>query len=183
MIAFALALAAPVAAQEEDEEAPAEPAAPEPDDPQLKEAKAFLVKYLDLVKAKKWDAARKMTHPTTLGLLANLAKRTKAEEHGMAPWHWAKKDFYMKEYRVVSVRKGPGPTAVIGTKEDTFRIEEKGESLGDEAVYLVGKQKGKWWVVDKKSGSTDIGDDSVKYGYKDYFDAEAPAEKPKSDEP
>jgi hypothetical protein len=37
------------------------------------------------------------------------------------------------------------------------------------ATYLVGKTGGKWVVVDKKRGVT-FTDDSVKHGYKGYFD-------------
>jgi hypothetical protein len=184
-LSFVLTPAPPAFAQGEDEEerpgAP-EPGAAEPTDPELKAAKDLLVKYLDLVKAKKWDAAKKLTHPMTVALIENLKKRTKAEEHGMAPWYWAKKDFYVKEYKIVSVRKGPGPTAVVATKEDTYRVEEKGISEADEAVYVLGKLKGKWWVVDKKSTSTELPDESVAAGYKGYFDEE-PAAKKKEDEP
>ncbi len=48
---------------------------------------------------------------------------------------------------------------------------------GDKASYLVGKKDGKWYVVDKKHDETFTAD-SVKIGYKGWFDKVPKAEEP-----
>ena len=45
---------------------------------------------------------------------------------------------------------------------------------GEMATYLVGKKDGKWWIADKKRGET-FTNDSIKIGYKGYFDKPAPS--------
>ena len=50
------------------------------------------------------------------------------------------------------------------------------EQHGDVDAHLIGKLDGKWFVVDKKRGET-FTKDSVKLGYKGWFDKiEKPAE-------
>jgi hypothetical protein len=44
---------------------------------------------------------------------------------------------------------------------------------------VLGKQGGKWFVADKKRNSTTISKDSLKLGYKGWFDAPPP--KPEED--
>ena len=137
--------------------------------PQTEEAQKVLVAYLDLVKKKKWDPAKKLVHPKTLALIADIKKRTGKEQHPMAPQFWAKDDFYLKDYKIT----GSTPHA-LGTIEfklscTNYRVQEKGESDGDEASYLVGKSGGKWLVVDRKDNGN-FEDPSIKLDYKGYFD-------------
>lgn len=63
------------------------------------------------------------------------------------------------------------------TTEDNYQVEEKGMAEGDKASYLVGKKDGKWYVVDKKHDETFTAD-SVKIGYKGWFDKVPKAEEP-----
>src|ERR1700733_1399069 len=66
----------------------------------VKEATEVLTQYLDLVKAKKWDKAKNLTHPRTLAAIQDAKKRLGAEKHSMAPWYWAKDSFYLTRYKV-----------------------------------------------------------------------------------
>ena len=181
LIAAALAVAfvlpgaahAQVDLGEPEQPAEAEPAQiPE----EAKEASEVLTKYLEAVKAKKWKDARALTHPKTLAAIAERKKRLKNEDHPMAPWYYEKDQYYLKAYVVTDVKSGPNDTWIFGTSEDNFQVQEKGIAEGDPATYLVGKTGGKWLVVDKKRGVT-FTKDSVRYGYKNYYDAEAAAAK------
>lgn len=140
-----------------------------------KAAKELLAHYLNLVKAKKWADAKKLTHPMTMTSIANRKKRLGKEEHAMAPWYYEKTDSYLKEFKLKSAREAAEGTVVIETSEDNYRIEEKGMAEGEMAAYLLGLQGGKWYVVDKKRGETFNGD-AIKLGYKGYFDKAAAAE-------
>lgn len=137
--------------------------------PEAAQATELLTKYLDAVKGKKWAAAKKLTHPRTVKAIAERKKRLGDENHPMAPWYFAKGEYWLKNYKIVSARQAPLDTWVVETSEDNFQVEEKGLSEGDMATYLVGKVDGRWMVVDKKRGVT-FTDDSVKLGYKAYFD-------------
>lgn len=143
--------------------------------PEAKPAQEVLTKYLDAVKAKKWAEAKKLTHPTTMKNIAERKKRLGDERHPMAPWYYAKEESWLKEYKIQGATAAVGDTWVFETSEDHFQVQEKGVSEGDMATYLVGKTGGKWVVVDKKRGVT-FSDDSVKIGYKGYFDAPAAAQ-------
>lgn len=145
------------------------------------ECRALVTKYLEAVKAKKWVDAKKWIHPKTFGVIAERKKRTGGkEEHPMAPWYYEKIEFYLKDFKVTGVKKGPVPmTYIVDTSEDNFQVVEKGVAEGDTASYLVGKWKGRWYVVDKKRGETTFTRDSVKFGYKGYFD---PPDKSESGE-
>jgi hypothetical protein len=136
---------------------------------EAKPAEEVLKKYLDAVKAKKWADAKKLTHPKTLEAIAQRKKRLGNEDHPMAPWYYEKIEYYLKEYKVKGATQGPMGTWVFETSEDNFQVQEKGLAEGDMATYLVGKSGGKWVVVDKKRSIT-FTDDSVKFGYKNYFD-------------
>ncbi len=176
-LAFAALLPAAAHAQLDlgEPEAPAEALAAQIPD-EAKDAAEVLTKYLDAVKAKKWKDARALTHPKTLAAIAERKKRLKNEDHPMAPWFYEKDQYFLKEYVVTEVKGGPNDTWIFSTSEDNFQVQEKGIAEGESAAYLVGKQGGKWLVVDKKRGVT-FTRDSVRYGYKGYFDAEAAAAK------
>ncbi|MBK7865167.1 MAG: hypothetical protein IPJ65_42535 [Archangiaceae bacterium] len=153
-------------------EAPAEDAAPkgkEATGAEADAAKELVSKYLVAVKAKKWPDAKKMVHPSTITAIAERKKRLGKEDHPMAPQSYEKTEFYLKDFKMKGVTAGPSGTFIVETAEDNFQVQEKGLVEGEMATYLVGKKDGKWWVVDKKRGET-FTNDSVKLGYKGYFD-------------
>ena len=145
------------------------------DTPDAKAAKALVAKYLNAVKAKKWADAKKFIHPETTKNIAERKKRLGKEDHPMAPWFYEKTDHYLKEFKVVGAKAAPLGTIVVETAEDNFRVEEKGMAEGEMASYLVGRKEGVWYVVDKKHLET-FPADSVKIGYKGYFDKVQKAE-------
>jgi len=136
----------------------------------VSEATEVLTQYLDLVKAKKWDKVRTLTHPRTLAAIANAKKRLGAERHSMAPWFWAKDSFYLSRYKISDVSPAVDGTVVAITLEDSFQVQEKGELAGEKAAYLLGRSGGRWYVVDKKSEADGFTKDAIKYGYPKYFD-------------
>jgi hypothetical protein len=148
---------------------PAAAAATDSDAPEAKEAKALVQKYLTAVKAKKWADAKKFLHPKTLEAIAERKKRMGKEDHPMAPWFHEKVDYWMKDFKLGAASLAPLGTVVVETSEDNFQVEEKGLAEGEVGAYLVGKKDGKWFVVDKKRGET-FTKDSVKLGYKGWFD-------------
>jgi hypothetical protein len=153
-------------------EAPAEEAAPkgvEATGPDADAAKDLVSKYLTQVKAKKWADAKKMVHPDTIKAIAERKKRLGKEDHPMSPQAYEKNEFYLKDFKVKGVTKGPLGTFIVETAEDNFQVQEKALVEGEMATYLVGKKDAKWWVVDKKRGES-FTTDSVKLGYKGYFD-------------
>lgn len=172
--ACAVATLAPRAhAQAPDAAAPAAEEAPV--SPEVKTATALVTSYLDAVKAKKWAEAKKYLHPKTLAAIAERKKRLGREDHPMAPWYHEKVDAWLKDYRLVDAKPGPGATVIVGVSEDNYQVEDKGVAEGEVGTYLVGKSGGKWYVVDKKRGET-FSKDSVKLGYKGWFDkVETPA--------
>ncbi len=143
---------------------------PKLDQATMDQAKATLVKYLNAVKAKKWKDARQDIHPLTLKLIEQVKKRLGEERHSMAPWYWAKSSFYMTNYKITDLTSAAHGTVVAQTLEDSFQVEEKGELQGEKAAYLLGKQGGRWYVVDKKNEADGFTPDSLKYGYPKYFD-------------
>ena len=72
--------------------------------------------------------------------------------------------------RAVSASLGANGTVMVEVTEDNFQVADKGMANGEAAAYLVGKKDGKWFMVDKKRGET-FSKDSVKIGYKGWFDA------------
>ncbi|MCA3010876.1 MAG: hypothetical protein INH41_00600 [Myxococcaceae bacterium] len=155
----------------------AEEAAGEP--PELKNARELTTKYLTAVKAKKWNDAKKLLHPKTVDAIAERKKRMGKEDHPMAPWYHEKVDSYLKDFKVGGARQGPTPsTFVVEATEDNFQVEDKGVAEGEKASYLVGKKDGKWFLVDKKRGE-EFTNESIKLGYKGWFDKiEKPEEAP-----
>ncbi|MHB8872400.1 MAG: hypothetical protein ACYC8T_01815 [Myxococcaceae bacterium] len=139
------------------------------DNPETKAAKELVIRYLTAVKAKKWADAKKLLHPNTVKAIAERKKRLGREDHPMAPWNFEKTSYFLKEFKVADARPGAAGTVVVETSEDNFQVEEKGMAEGEMATYLVGKKDGKWWMVDKKRGET-FTSDSIKLGYKGYFD-------------
>ncbi|MGV3621133.1 MAG: hypothetical protein ACO1OB_09970 [Archangium sp.] len=144
-------------------------AAVDSDTPEAKAAKELVQKYLTAVKARKWADAKKFLHPKTLEAIAERKKRLGKEDHPMAPWFHEKVDYWMKDFKVGAASTAPLGTIIVETTEDNFQVEEKGLAEGERSAYLVGKQGGKWFVVDKKRGET-FTKDSVKLGYKGWFD-------------
>lgn len=133
-------------------------------------AKELVTKYLTAVKAKKWNDAKKFLHAKTMDAIAERKKRMGKEDHPMAPWYHEKVDYYLKEFKVVAARQGPtASTIVVETAEDNYQVEDKGIAEGEKGTYLVGKKDGKWFLVDKKRGE-DFTNDSIKLGYKGWFD-------------
>lgn len=174
-------LATPVLAQSfvpgEEKPAAAEEAS-RPNSPGEKEAIALTEKYLSAVKAKKWKDAKKFLHPKTVEKIAERKQRIGTEDHPMAPWHHAKEEYWLKDFKVTGVREAPGGTFVVETTEDNFQVQEKGLAEGEMASYLVGRKGGKLFMVDKKRAQS-FTDDSIKYGYPKWFDAagEKPAKE------
>jgi hypothetical protein len=132
------------------------------------EAGETLAKYLDAVKAKKWPKARELTHPLTLKAIAQIKKRLGEERHSMAPWYWAS-TFTLKGYKVLDLNPATHGF-VASVSEDNYQVQEKGDYEGEKSAYLLGKYEGRWYVVDKKSEADGFTNDSLKYGYSNYFD-------------
>lgn len=149
------------------------------DAPEAKEAKELVQKYLTAVKAKKWADAKKLLHPRTLEAIAERKKRMGKEDHPMAPWFHEKADSWLKDFKVAAASMAALGTVMVEVTEDNFQVADKGVAEGEKAAYLVGKKDGKWFVVDKKRGEV-FTRDSVKLGYKGWFDKvekAAPAEE------
>ena len=158
-------------------EAPGEEVVPkgaEATGPEADAAKELVNKYLTSVKAKKWADAKKMVHPATIKAIAERKQRLGKEDHPMAPQAYEKTEFYLKDFKIKGATLGPAGTFIVETSEDNFQVQEKGTVDGEMATYLVGKKDGQWWIADKKRGET-FTKDSVKLGYKGFFD------KPKAD--
>jgi hypothetical protein len=139
------------------------------DTPEAKAAKDLVTRYLTAVKGKKWAETKKFLHPQTLDAIAERKKRLGKEDHPMAPWFFEKTDHYLTGFKVVGAKAAPLGTIVVETREDNFRLEEKGTANDEMASYLVGRKEGKWLVVDKKRLES-FPADSVKIGYKGWFD-------------
>jgi hypothetical protein len=157
----ALCVALPAAAEESPEAAASE----------------LVGRYLKKVREKKWADALKFVHPGTVKAIAERKKRLGREDHPMAPKTFEKTEFYLKAFKLGAVKPSASGTFVVEVSEDNFQVQEKGDSYGDAATYLVGKLDGKWYVVDKKRNESFTAD-SIKYGYKGFFDKveKAPAE-------
>lgn len=165
---LALALSClPLAAQAQDD-APAAEAEPAVD---VEPARKVLAAYLDAVKAKKWDVARKYIHPRTHQVLQDLRARTKGENHPMAPWARVKEQ-YLTKYQIVSAEPAARGSVVVATEEELFFVEDNGVEEGAPAEYLLLPLEGKWYVTDRRIGHSQFPDESVKLGYRGYFEGE-----------
>jgi len=176
LLALSLALTTVVFAQ--GTEGPGEVEKPKADaeTAEAKAAKDLVTRYLTAVKAKKWADAKKLIHPQTIAAIADRKKRLGKEEHPMAPWAAEKTEYWLKDFKITGARLGPVGTVIVETSEDNFQVPEKGLAEGDVANYLVGLKDKKLFVVDKKRGEG-FPIDSIKIGYKGYFDK---VEKPES---
>lgn len=137
--------------------------------PEAAAASELVGRYLKKVQEKKWADALKLVHPGTLKAIAERKKRLGREDHPMAPKTFEKTEFYLKAFKLGEVKPSASGTFVVEVSEDNFQVQEKGDSYGDAATYLVGKLDGKWYVVDKKRNES-FTKDSIKYGYKGFFD-------------
>ncbi|MDP3575071.1 MAG: hypothetical protein Q8S42_30885 [Archangium sp.] len=155
---------------------PAAAAAADSDAPEAKEAKELVQKYLTAVKAKKWADAKKLLHPKTVEAIAERKKRMGKEDHPMAPWFHEKVDYFLKDFKMGAASLGALGTVMVEVTEDNFQVADKGMAEGEPSAYLVGKKDAKWFVVDKKRGEV-FTKDSVKLGYKGWFDKIEKAEK------
>lgn len=150
--------------------------------PEEQAASALVTKYLTAVKAKKWKDALKVVHPRTVAAIAERKKRLGREDHPMSPAAFEKTDYYLKAFKVTAVKPTAMGTFTVETAEDNYQVVEKGISEADQASYLVGRSGGKWFVVDKKRNET-FTSDSIKYGYKGFFDkVDKPVDPSKAEE-
>ena len=133
---------------------------------EMKIVHALLTRYLDAVKGKHWAEAKQLLHPKTLAVIAEQ-QRLGHEEHPMAPSHH-EKEYYLKAYRIVGTRFAAS-AFVVDVAEDNYQVAERAVLKDQPAAYLVGKYRGKWYVVDKKRGES-FSHDSIKLGYPGYFD-------------
>ena len=133
---------------------------------ETKIVQALLTRYLDAVKAKHWGEAKQLVHPKTLAVMAEQKKRLGREEHPMAPWHY-EGEYYLKAYQIVGTRFAAG-AFVLTVAEENYHVAES-VVVQEQAAYLLGKYRGKWYVVDKKRGKS-FTDESIKLDYPGYFD-------------
>jgi hypothetical protein len=177
LLALSLALAIPAFGQGTEGPGQAEKPPADAETPEAKAAKELVTKYLTAVKAKKWADAKKFIHPQTIAAIADRKKRLGKEEHAMAPWAAEKTEYWLKDFKIAGARVGPIGTIIVETTEDNFQVQEKGLAEGDVANYLVGMKDKKLYVVDKKRGEG-FPIDSIKIGYKGYFDKIEKTEAP-----
>jgi hypothetical protein len=139
-------------------------------------AKATLQRYLSRVVRKDWDGARRLTHPKTLGVIAQLKKRSGYERHNLAPW--ANSEEQLKTFRFIDAKQIAPGVVLAQVGEDSYRSEEQGMSVDDPAVYLLFKSRGGFLVGDKKAGVelSEVSANSVKIGYPGYLDAQVQAQ-------
>jgi hypothetical protein len=139
-------------------------------------AKATLQQYLSRVVRRDWDAARRLTHPKTMGVIAQMKKRSGVERHNLAPW--ANRGSELKTFQFAGSRQVAPGVVLIEVGEDSYRSEEQGMSVDDPAVYLLFKSRGGFLVVDKKGGLSlaEVSDQSVRIGYPGYVDQQVQAQ-------
>lgn len=139
-------------------------------------AKATLQQYLSRLVRKDWDGAKRLTHPKTLGVIAQMKKRTGSENHNLAPW--ANRDVQLKTFRFSEAKQVAPGVVLVQVGEDTYRAEEQGMSIDDPAVYLLFKSRGGFLVGDKKAGVElgEVSAESVRIGYPGYVDPQAQAQ-------
>jgi hypothetical protein len=139
-------------------------------------AKATLQQYLSRVVRKDWDGARRLTHPKTMSVIAQLKKRTGHELHNLAPW--ANREVHLKTFQFEDARQVAPGVVLVQVNEDSYRTEEQGMSVGDPSVYLLFKSRGGFLVGDKKSGValSEVSTDSVRIGYPGYVDTQVQAQ-------
>lgn len=139
-------------------------------------AKATLQQYLSRVVRQDWDGVRRLTHPKTLGVIAQMKRRTGVERHNLAPW--ANRDAQLKTFRFAGARQVSPGVVLVQVGEDSWRPEEDGMSVDDGAVYYLFKSRGGFLVGDKKLGVelSEVSDHSVRAGYPGYLDQQVQAQ-------
>jgi hypothetical protein len=139
-------------------------------------AKATLQQYLSRVVRKDWDGAKRLTHPKTLAVIAQLKKRTGQETHSLAPW--ANREIQLKTFRFVESKQiAPGVVAVqVG--EDNLHREGNAMSSNDPATYILFKSRGAFLIGDKKDSVeiAEVSDESVRSGYPNFVDVQVLAQ-------
>ena len=143
----------------------------------LTPAREAVSTYLAAVKAKKWPAAKKQLHPLTVEAIADIKRRTKVENHALAPWARVKES-YLTAFEVESARATDGGAVVVSTVEEHFSVEDNGTEEGVRAEYLVLKVGEAWKLVDRRLGEQVFRDGTVQESYKGWFAYEPPAQKP-----
>jgi hypothetical protein len=148
----------------------------EEESPDVFLAKATLQQYLSRVVRKDWEGARRLTHPKVLGVIEQVKKRIGSERHNLAPW--ANGNVQLKTFRFTGTRQVAPGVVLVQVGEDTYRTDERGMSIDDEAVYLLFKSRGGFLVGDKKAGVelSELSNDSVRVGYPGYLDGQVPAQ-------
>lgn len=149
----------------------------EEESPDIFLAKATLQQYLSRVVRKDWEGARRLTHPKVLGVIEQVKKRVGSERHNLAPW--ANRDVQLKTFRFTGTRQVAPGVVLVQVGEDTYRTDERGMSIDDEAIYLLFKSRGGFLVGDKKAGVelSEVSNDSVRIGYPGYLDGQVPAQQ------
>lgn len=172
-------LALPALAQSpEPQEPPADADAAAEETAQLAAARKRLAEYLNAVEKKNWAQARKLTHPRTLEVIADVKKRLGTESHSMAPWAQVK-ERYLQNAEIVDVRESANGAVVARTSEDIYFVADKGVEEGATAEYLLIELDGQWYVTDRRVGEDQFPDKTVPLSYKGYFQGEyqPPAKK------
>jgi hypothetical protein len=135
------------------------------------EATKVITKYLEAVKAKKWDVVKRLTHPKTLEAIADVKKRKQIEDHRMALWAKAHES-YMTEYTLSDATPTAKGGIVFPSSEAIFSVEDNGTEDGVHVEYLVLPVGGKWWVTDRRLGDNEFPEKTVPLAFKGYFDGE-----------
>lgn len=161
---LALSLALPARAEETD-------AADAGAAPDLDGARKAVVAYLDAVKAKKWEDAKKTLHPKTLEAIADQKKRTRKEDHPLAPWARVKES-YLTNVEVGEARASANGAAVVPTTEEIFSVEDQGTEEGVRVEYLVLPLGGTWWVTDRRLGEGVFADATLEASYEGWFEGQ-----------
>jgi hypothetical protein len=150
-------------------------------DPAKEAAKSAAQQYLTAVKAKKWDVARKLTHPKTLQEIADIKKRKGVEDHELAPWAKIKEN-YLVSFELGDPESTANGAMVVPSTQTIFSVEDKGTEDGVKAEYLVIPLAGKWYVTSRRLGENEFPADSTALAFKGYFEGEyvAPPPEPTS---
>lgn len=161
-----VAALAPTAAAVDAPAAEAPAAAPAED-----AARQTLATYLEAVRTKKWDAAKKTLHPRTFEKIAEVKKRTGVESHGLAPWARVKQS-YLAKFEILEAAPSARGAMVVRTSEEHFSVEDQGVEEGVRVEYLLIPAGGRWFVSDRRLGEGQFKADAVEAGYRGWFEGE-----------
>lgn len=143
----------------------------------MEAAKKTLTAYLDAVKAKKWDAAKKLIHPKTIDDIARIKKRMGRENHGLAPWARVKEAF-MTNYTLGDPKPTADGAVVVPSTEEEHAVVENGDETGIQAEYLLIPLSGTWYVTDRRLGENKFPESTVGVAYEGYFEGQYEPPKP-----